>query len=64
MNSKESLVITALQQRVGEMAAEYELKIAMLRAELTNLMDLQKEKENAISEYSKSLENISGEING
>ncbi len=64
MNSKESLIITALQQRIGELSAEYELKIAMLRAEITSLIDLQKEKEEAAKEYSKSIESILGENNG
>ncbi len=61
---KEELVITALQQRIGELAADYEMKIAMLRAEITSLIDMQKEKENAIKQYSESLENISGDNNG
>jgi hypothetical protein len=35
MNSKHDLVITALQQRIGELVANYETQIAILRAELT-----------------------------
>jgi hypothetical protein len=35
MNSKHDLVITALQQRIGEIVANYETQIAILRAELT-----------------------------
>jgi hypothetical protein len=35
MNTKHDLVITALQQRIGELVANYETQIAILRAELT-----------------------------
>jgi hypothetical protein len=48
---KAELVITALQQRIGELVSSYETQIALLRAELTQLMD----KEKAIDEYSQSL---------
>ena len=32
---KNELIITALQQRIGEMSASFELEKAMLRAEYT-----------------------------
>ncbi len=64
MPSKEELVITALQQRIGELSAEYEMKIAMLRAELTAMIDLQNEKEKASTEYSKSIEDLIEGNNG
>jgi hypothetical protein len=35
MNTKHDLVITALQQRIGDLVANYETQIAILRAELT-----------------------------
>jgi hypothetical protein len=40
---KVELVITALQQRIGEIVSNYETQIAVLRAELTSI---QNEKEN------------------
>jgi phage host-nuclease inhibitor protein Gam len=48
---KAELVITALQQRIGEIVSNYETQIAILRAEITQLMD----KEKAVDEYSQSL---------
>ena len=39
MQDKAELVITALQQRIGELASDYETKIAMLRAEVTILIN-------------------------
>lgn len=62
--SKEELIIAALQQRIGELSAEYEMKIAMLRAELTTMIDLQNEKEKASREYSKSIEDLIEVKNG
>lgn len=56
---KAELVITALTQRIGEMAADYETRIAVLRAEITQLMDEKAEREKAIQEYSTGLDNIS-----
>lgn len=60
---KTELIITALQQRIGQMAADYELQMAILRAEFTELKneyDLLKgrsDKQNAIDEYESSLIN-------
>lgn len=34
---KAELVITALQQRIGEIVSQYETHIALLRAEITQL---------------------------
>jgi hypothetical protein len=48
---KAELIITALQQRIGELVSNYETQIALLRAELTQIID----KEKAIDEYSQSL---------
>lgn len=36
---KAELVITALQQRIGEIVSNYETQIAVLRAEITQLME-------------------------
>ena len=51
MAEKAELVITALQQRIGELVSHYETQIAVLRADITQLMD----KQEAINEYSQSL---------
>ena len=56
---KTELVITALQQRIGELVSNYETQIAILRAEITQLIDEKKDHEKAIQEYSNSLSNIS-----
>jgi phage host-nuclease inhibitor protein Gam len=45
------LIITALQQRIGEIVSNYETQIAVMRAEITQLI----EKEAAKEEYSDSL---------
>ena len=52
---KAELIITALQQRIGEMAAQHELEKAMLRAEYTLLQQSIDDKEKAKDEYSQSL---------
>jgi hypothetical protein len=38
---KAELVITALQQRIGELVSQYETHIAILRAEITQLQKSQ-----------------------
>jgi phage host-nuclease inhibitor protein Gam len=48
---KAELIITALQQRIGEIVSNYETQIALLRAEITQIMD----KDKAKDEYSESL---------
>jgi hypothetical protein len=40
--TKNELMIIALQQRIGEITANYEGQIASLRADLTQLMDVTK----------------------
>lgn len=55
---KTELVIVALQQRIGEMVSNYEMQIAMLRAEITELVEDKNAKEKAIEEYSASLSQI------
>lgn len=57
MVEKTELIIRALQQRIGEMAANYETQIAVLRADITQLMDEKDEREKAIQKYSDSLSN-------
>ena len=59
MTEKAELIITALQQRIGELVSNYETQIAFLRAEITNLMEEKDAKETAAKEYSNSLNNLS-----
>ena len=65
MAEKAELVITALQQRIGEIVSNYETQIAILRADYTNITEqlVQKEKEKdakfeAAEAYSEKLDNI------
>ena len=53
---KAELIITALQQRIGELTANYETQIALLRAEITLLMQEQESKEQAIADDNAELE--------
>ncbi len=53
MTTKAELVITALQQRIGEIVSNYETQIALLRAELTEYAN----KESAKEQYSEELMN-------
>ena len=55
---KTELVITALQQRIGELVSNYETQIAVLRAEVTQLINEKQEREKSVQEYSDSLNNI------
>lgn len=43
---KAELVITALQQRIGEIVSNYETQVAILRAEITQVMQEKEESEN------------------
>jgi hypothetical protein len=61
---KAELIITALQQRIGELSAQHAIEIAVLRADFTELQNSYEElskqlssqdKENAIQNYSDSL---------
>jgi hypothetical protein len=52
---KAELVITALQQRIGELVSNYETQVAILRAEITQLMQEKEDKQKAIDEYSESI---------
>ena len=52
---KAELIITALQQRMGEMVSNYETQIAILRAELTTLMTQQEQKAQAAQDYNNEL---------
>lgn len=52
---KAELVIAALQQRIGELVSNYETQIAIIRAELTQIMQDNELKEKTIKEYSDTL---------
>ena len=52
---KFELVITALRQRIGELVSNYETQIAVLRADITQLAEQDKEKQKTIDEYSEIL---------
>jgi len=58
MAEKAELIITALQQRIGELVANYETQIAILRAEITQLMDEKSKKDEAVQEYQEHLNNL------
>ena len=49
---KLELVVHALQERIGQLVSGYETQIAILRAEMTELMN----KQSAQNEYSKSID--------
>ena len=58
MTQKAELVIAALQQRIGEVVSNYETQIAILRAEITQLLNEKKEKDEAVQKYEEHLDNI------
>jgi hypothetical protein len=58
MAEKAELIITALQQRIGEVVSNYETQIAILRAEITKLMEEKEAKSAAVQEYSEHLNNL------
>ena len=58
MAEKAELVITALQQRIGEIVSNYETQIAILRAEITKLMEEKQEKNEVVQQYQEHLDNI------
>ena len=58
MAEKAELIIAALQQRIGELVANYETQIAILRAEITQLMDEKSKKDEAVQEYQEHLNNL------
>ena len=65
MQDKAQLVITALQQRIGEIVSNYETQIAILRADYTNVLEElnktkkeQDDKFEAAEAYSEKLDNL------
>ena len=61
MADKAELIITALQQRIGEIVSNYETQIAILRAEITNIMEEKEAKSEAVQNYSEHLDNITAD---
>lgn len=53
MAEKNELIAIALQQRIGELVANYETQIAILRAEITEIINQGKQK--AAEQYSEDL---------
>jgi phage host-nuclease inhibitor protein Gam len=58
MAEKAELIITALQQRIGEIVSSYETQIAVLRAEITKLMEEKQGKDEAVQEYQQHLDSL------
>jgi predicted Holliday junction resolvase-like endonuclease len=52
---KTELIIAALQQRIGELVSNYETQVAILRAEITGLINEQREKEEEAKKYSEEI---------
>jgi hypothetical protein len=60
---KAELIITALQQRIGEIVSNYETQVAFLRAEITAILEEQQNKDMAADQYNQSLINKIEEAN-
>jgi hypothetical protein len=52
---KAELIITALQQRMGELVSNYETQIAVLRADITLLVEENENKSKAAKDYEDKL---------
>ena len=61
MAEKSELIIIALQQRIGEIVSNYETQIAILRAEITKLMEEKEAKVEAVKEYETHLNDITAD---
>lgn len=61
MAEKAELIITALQQRIGEIVSNYETQIAVFRAEITQLVEEKEAKSAAIQDYSEHLNDITAD---
>lgn len=56
MPDKAELIITALKQRIGEIVSNYETQIAMLRAEITTLIEEKDNKDKETIDYAEYIE--------
>ena len=54
-SQKAELIIAVLQQRIGDLVSNYETQIAVLRADLTQLMQQEEQKQKELDEYSQGL---------
>ena len=61
MAEKAELVITALQQRIGDIVSNYETQIAFLRAEITKLIEEKDAKVEAIQAYEDHLDDLTAD---
>jgi phage host-nuclease inhibitor protein Gam len=61
MADKAELIIIALQQRIGEIVSNYETQIAILRAEITNLMEERDAKVEAVKDYEEHLSDLTAD---
>ena len=58
MSDRNELIITALQQKIGELVSNYETQIAILRAELTIQSAGLQDKSEALEQYEKEIAEI------
>ncbi len=58
MAEKAELVITAMQQRIGELVSNYETQIAILRADITKLIEERDAKVEATKSFEAHIDNI------
>ncbi len=58
MAEKAELIITALQQRIGEIVSNYETQIAILRAEITQIIEEKEARLEAIQDYENHLNDL------
>ena len=61
MAEKAELVITALQQRIGEIVSNYETQIAFLRAEITKLIEEKDAKVEAVQAFEDHLDDLTAD---
>jgi hypothetical protein len=63
MSDKVQLVVTALQQRIGEIVSNYETQIAILRADYTNALEELNKKEKESDDKLEAKEAYSEHLN-
>ena len=58
MAEKAELVIAAMQQRIGELVSNYETQIAILRADITKLIEERDAKVEATKSFEAHIDDI------
>jgi septal ring factor EnvC (AmiA/AmiB activator) len=58
---KNELIIVALQQRISEIVSQYEMQVAMIRADYTELSELKKQTEKEVEKLHSDFE---GQVKG